>query len=147
MSSSGLFRIANLLAMAGWILLIILTFTDVDTTQGTHLLVAIWAIVLLFSIMYVYLIISGRDAFRDGGYGSLEKVMTLFRHPKATLAGWIHYLAFDLLTASFLFLFNSFYTVDKWLLLPCYALIFLFGPAGFLLYVIFLLIENPGLIF
>ena len=32
----------------------------------------------------------------EGGFGSLADVATLFGKPELLLAGWIHYLAFDL---------------------------------------------------
>ena len=36
----------------------------------------------------------------EGGFGSLADVMRLFDSPTVALAGWIHYLAFDLLVGA-----------------------------------------------
>ena len=49
----------------------------------------------LLSLVYLVLIaLNFRGA--DGGFGSLADVATLFQKQELLLAGWIHYLAFDL---------------------------------------------------
>ncbi|MEY1554694.1 ABA4-like family protein [Yoonia sp. R2331] len=68
----------------------------------------------------------------DGGFGNLEAVATLFSHPSAMLAGWIHFLAFDLLIGAWICRTARKDCVYYWLVAPCLPLTFLFGPAGFL---------------
>ena len=36
----------------------------------------------------------------EGGFSSLARVAALFRDPWALLAGWVHYLCFDLFTGA-----------------------------------------------
>ena len=55
----------------------------------------------------------------------------LLSSPQALLAGWVHYLVFDLWVGSWEAEDNS---LPHWLLLPCLALTFLAGPTGLLLY-------------
>jgi hypothetical protein len=50
------------------------------------------------------------------------------------LAGWIHYLAFDLFVGSWEARDARQRGVPHLALVPCLALTFLFGPAGWLLY-------------
>jgi len=69
-----------------------------------------------------------------GGYGSLAGVGALFAHPGMLLAGWLHYLAFDLLVGTWIARAGLRAGMPAWQLLPCLALTFLFGPAGLLAY-------------
>ena len=50
---------------------------------------------LSFVVVYVVLIAS-HIGDSGGGFGSLDAVSRLFQNPYLLLAGWIHYLAFDL---------------------------------------------------
>ena len=58
--------------------------------------------------------------------------MALFTMPEIALAGWIHYLAFDLLVGAWEVRTARREGIAFLLVLPCLALTFLFGPAGFL---------------
>jgi len=49
--------------------------------------------------------------------------------------GWIHYLAFDLLVGRWETQDAAARGIPAWLVVPCLALTFMFGPAGWLLYV------------
>ena len=70
----------------------------------------------------------------SGGFSSLPDVAALFGNPWLLLAGWTHYLAFDLLVGSWEVRDARDRGVPHRLVLPCLALTFLFGPAGWLLY-------------
>ena len=70
----------------------------------------------------------------DGGFGSLAQVMTLFSMPEAMLAGWIHFLAFDLLIGNWMCKTARAEKIKFYMILPCLPLTFLFGPAGFVLF-------------
>jgi hypothetical protein len=52
------------------------------------------------------------------------------------VAGWTHYLAFDLLVGNWEMRDATARGIPYALVLPCLVLTFLFGPAGWLLYVI-----------
>ena len=71
-----------------------------------------------------------------GGFGSLEEVMLLFKNPKAVLAGWIHYLVFDLLTGRWIALEAIKNGISKWYIGPCLLFTLMLGPVGFLLFTI-----------
>ena len=79
------------------------------------------------------------DAHGRGGFGSLNEVATLFLVPGLLLAGWVHYLAFDLLVGRWQIDDSGLGDAGRlaaWWLVPCLALTFLFGPAGWLLYLL-----------
>ena len=68
-----------------------------------------------------------------GGFGSIAEVRTLFMSDPVLVAGWGHYLAFDLLIGSLLAERLDRAGVTRWLQAPVLLLTFLFGPAGWLL--------------
>jgi hypothetical protein len=54
---------------------------------------------LFFAVLYTAIVISLFGRVR-GGFSSLAGVGTLFANPWLLLAGWVHYLTFDLLVGS-----------------------------------------------
>jgi len=121
-----LFSIAGVLAMTGWLVLLAspLIPTWSDRISG-------YIIPLLLSLGYVTLmVVFPSDG--DGGFGSLAEVIDLFSSPTAMLAGWVHFLAFDLLIGAWICRTARRKGVSFWLTAPCLPLTFLFGPAGFL---------------
>lgn len=68
----------------------------------------------------------------EGGFGSLAEVRALFQVPGALVAGWVHYLAFDLFVGGWIATRAAELRLPHLLLLPVLLLTFLFGPAGWL---------------
>lgn len=58
--------------------------------------------------------------------------MQLFTQPEIALAGWVHYLAFDLLIGAWEVRTARAERIPFLVVIPCLALTFLFGPAGYL---------------
>jgi len=79
-----------------------------------------------------------------GGFSTLAGVGTLFTNPWLLLAGWVHYLCFDLLVGSWELQDARERGIPHWMVVPCLALTFLFGPAGWLLYSIVRSIRRTG---
>ena len=69
----------------------------------------------------------------EGGFDSLANVQKLFTSPWVALAGWIHYLAFDLAIGAILARKIMAAGLSRLFLIPILPLTFLFGPIGFLL--------------
>ncbi len=126
MTPDSLFQIANPIAMLGWIALILAPFAPrlID-------LIAAVIIPLLMAVAYSALILAHWSG-ATGGYGSLPDVMALFANPHIALAGWVHYLAFDLFVGAWATRTARAAGINHLLVLPHLVLIFLFGPAGFL---------------
>ena len=72
----------------------------------------------------------------DGGFSTLDGVARLFENRWLLLAGWLHYLAFDLLVGTWEVLDSHQRGVPHLLVVPCLLLTFMFGPAGWLLYTV-----------
>jgi hypothetical protein len=128
MNAETVFSIANTLALIGWILLIL-----APRWKWTQKIVVSGGVSLLLAIAYLILIVLffGKA---EGGFGSLAEVMKLFTNQWATLAGWIHYLAFDLFVGRWEVRDAQMRGISHWFVIPCLVLTFLLGPIGFLLY-------------
>ena len=123
-----MFSVANSVALAGWIALLASPFSPVWTQR-----IAASALPLLLAIGYTGLVLAfWSDG--EGGFDTLEAVMALFRRPEIVLAGWIHYLAFDLFVGAWEVRTARAKGIPFWLTVPCLVLTFLLGPAGFLLF-------------
>ena len=121
-----LFTICNTLILPFWLALII---------APEHKLVKnlVTAVAIILALVYASLVPVFLE-MEEGGFGSLEEVMLLFKNPKAVLAGWIHYLVFDLLTGRWIALDAVKNGIPKWFVGPCLLFTFMLGPVGFLLY-------------
>ena len=85
----------------------------------------------------LYLVLFARySGTVDGGFGSLAEVRALFESPWLLLAGWIHYLAFDLFVGAWEVRDAQRLGLHHLLVVPCLALTLMFGPVGLLLYLV-----------
>lgn len=130
MSSDTLFQIANMTALSGWLLLL---------ASPLILRLAQWiagiAIPLILSVVYTGLVLAFWSR-AEGGFDSLANVMLLFTKPEVALAGWLHYLAFDLIVGAWEVRTARREGIAFALVIPCLLLTFLFGPAGLLAFVV-----------
>lgn len=120
------FSIAGIVAMIGWLSLLISPLLPKwsDWIAGTIM-------PMILSLGYVILLIMPSSG-SGGGFGSLADVMVLFSYEQAALAGWVHFLAFDLVIGAWVCRTARAEGVSFWLVAPCLPVIFLFGPAGLL---------------
>ena len=127
-----LFSCGNMLAMAGWLALLVALF--VTRARPSVILVTRFVIPAVLGAAYIALLVVGADAFKEGGFSSIAQVRALFANDNALTAGWLHYLAFDLFVGTWIVEDGTRRGVNPLLTVPCLILTFLFGPAGYLLY-------------
>jgi hypothetical protein len=129
-SPEQLFSLCGALVLPGWLLLVFL-----PRWKWTARLVCPVVIPLLLALVYLWLVATtvGRT---PGDFNSLAGVAQLFQNPRALLAGWIHYLAFDLFIGSWEVRDAQRVGLHQLAVVPCLVLTFLFGPVGLLLYFI-----------
>jgi hypothetical protein len=140
MDAAALFQLSGPVALLGWIALICAPLRP-NAGAGGFGRIAAWAerwvagitVPALFSIAYAALMMTNW-AEAPGGYGTLEEVMLLFSVPAFALAGWLHYLAFDLLVGGWIVRVARREGVSRLLVVPCLLLTFLFGPVGYILF-------------
>ena len=127
MTPHALFPIPNTAALLCWLMLMVSPPGSAWPRR-----IALGAAVLL-AMTYAALI----GAFVSQGQGdfqSLAGVQRLFQHPGLLLAGWVHYLVFDLLVGLWERAEAQRIGLSRWLLLPCLFLTFMFGPIGWLVF-------------
>jgi hypothetical protein len=129
MTASAIFQFINLIALIGWLLLII-----VPQAKITISLVRSGVIILLTAGVYFILIVSyfRFDSFMN--FISLEGIMDLFKDPMGVVAGWAHYLAFDLFVGVWITKNAEIHKIARPLLILSQILTFMFGPLGLLFY-------------
>ena len=128
MTASALFQAFNIIALGGWIALAIGIIAKHDWLRDK--LAGLWIPVLLSSAYAALILLF--FAKSDGGFDSLENVQKLFTNPFAALAGWVHYLAFDLFIGARIARQTAQLELPRWPLIALLPLTFVFGPIGFL---------------
>jgi len=128
MTPERLFSLCNAFALIGWLILVF-----AGRARWAARLVAAVVIPFILAILYAFLI-AAHWGETQGGFGTLDGVAALFSNRWLLLAGWIHYLAFDLFIGSWEVRDSQALKISHFIVIPCLALTFLFGPAGLLLY-------------
>lgn len=137
MTADQLFPILNLVTMSAWLLLICLPRLRWTTVVLPVLVPSVLAV--------VYVILVAATFMRsEGGFSSLAGVRALFENPWMLLAGWTHYLAFDLFIGGWEVRDAQRRGIPHLLVVPALILTFLFGPAGLLLYLAISLRREPS---
>ena len=127
MTPDQLFGLANMVALPGWAILIFAP----RRWPALHLLPAV-VIPLLLSVLYTGLVLR-YFAEAGGGYSTLTEVKTLFLSDNVLLAGWAHYLAFDMMIGAAMAARLDRAGVQRLIQGPILIGIFIFGPVGVLL--------------
>ena len=129
MTPAEVFSISNFIAMPMWILMIVL-----PKWKATRFLIDYKIIPLILSLLYAIYVFLAMQTGGGMDFGSLASVMALFTKENAVLAGWVHYLAFDLLVGMWMIDENKKLGIHPLLMAPCLFATFMLGPVGFLLF-------------
>lgn len=129
MTVSDYFLISNAVVLPGWSLLAVL-----PAWKWTRILAA-YVIPGGLSLLYLGIMISDVGNIR-GGFTSIESVRQLFQNEWMLLAGWVHYLAFDLFVGAWEVRDAQRLEVPHAFVIPCLGLTFLVGPIGLVAYFI-----------
>lgn len=134
MSNETAFSLANALVLPQWLLMI-----GTPRWRVTQWLMRTSLIPALLAVLYAYYLFTGTGGSLDfGSFSTLKGVLTLFQQggERVMLAGWIHYLAFDLVAGSWLLRDAQQHSIAHDWLIPCLLFCFMLGPLGLLLYVV-----------
>lgn len=127
MALDQVFSISGTLAMTGWVILAIAPRRWPLLNALPRLVLP--AILSLFYAAYIFPFF----ALSGGGYDSLADVRQLFTVDELLLAGWIHYLAFDLMIGAYLADRLDRAGIGRMLQLPVLGATLFFGPVGVIL--------------
>ena len=128
MNPDALFPLANALPLPIWCVWVALP----HSALSKRLADALWPWGLLAAFYAFCVLMAGLS----GGPGpdaffSLEGVMTIFDYPWPTMAGWLHYLCFDLFCARWM---RHDAPEAGYKLSPILLLTLFYGPIGLLVY-------------
>lgn len=127
MNPDDMFGLASMAALPGWAILIL-------APRRWPLLNMVPALIipLALAALYTGLILTHFSA-AGGGFGTIAQVRQLFMSDPALVAGWVHYLAFDLMIGAAMAARLDRIGVGRLLQAPILISIFMFGPVGVLL--------------
>ncbi len=122
------FSLVNTMALLSWIVLITMPRKRVfrRTIQGF--------ILFVLCLLYCALIQVYFFGVTGGGFFSLGAVQKLFESREIALAGWIHYLAFDLFVGLWIAQRADIMLMSRWLQAPILVTTFMFGPIGLFMF-------------
>lgn len=135
MTLERIFALAGNIVLPVWLLLIFAA-----RWRWTQC-IATFAVPLLLAGLYIWLLTSAKPP-TGAGFRTLAQVQLLFSSPRALLAGWIHYLAFDLFTGAWESRDAVRLRISPWIVAPCLLLTFLLGPVGLALYLLLRLVMR-----
>ena len=122
------FYVANGVVAPVWLLMLV-----APRWRVTEVLVrGLWAPLVVASI-YLVLVLTHMGA-TGGDFWSLDGVARLFESRAVLLAGWIHYLCFDLVVGSWELRDAQLHGVRHGWLAPCLILTLMWGPIGLIAY-------------
>ena len=128
MTAEALFGLASAAVIPAWAILIC-------APRGRWALLDIipcLVVPALLSALYAGLILTYFSS-SGGGFGSIAAVRQLFANDYTLVAGWVHYLAFDLMIGVMMAAKMDRMGLSRLSQAPLLGLIFLFGPLGVLL--------------
>ena len=131
MTPEQAFNIANVFALLGWIVLVFLP-SHRAAVEG----VARTLVPGLLSIAYAVILIPLMLRGGGGSVASWEGVAAALNQPWLLIAGWLHYLAFDLLVGVWQVETARKEGIPYLAVLPCLLLTFVLGPIGYLAFLV-----------
>lgn len=119
------FGYAGQAAMLGWVMLIFLPRRWPIVT-----IVPRYLIPLGLSLLYAGLAMAHLFTVEGGGFGSLDQVAALMGKREMLLAGWVHYLAFDLFIGGWIASQADRIGINRVIQAPLLLATFMAGPLG-----------------
>ena len=130
MSNELLFSIANGIALLAWLVLLVFPFRPF--TNKLLIGVVVGLLCITYSVL-VYQLLKPGDFQK---FSTLGGVISLLSEPGMALAGWVHYLAFDLMVGLFIANNAAKYGIAHAWIVPCLILTYMLGPVGLMLYLL-----------
>lgn len=128
MTASALFSFANSYAFLGWFLLL-----SAPNWKHTQTIVK-YGILVVLGLIYSVLVLKGIKNFNVSDFSTLSNVKQLFSQDEALLAGWIHYLCFDLFVGAYIVRKSIELNIHRLIYSLILPFTFMFGPIGLVLF-------------
>lgn len=132
LTMESIFAMSSPIMLVGWISLLVTPISPKWTNRvATYLAPALLSLAYT-SLIFVYW------AGAEGGFESLASVKQLFTQDEIVMAGWLHYLAFDLFVGAWIVRQARAAHISHWFIVPILPLTLMFGPIG---YIVFLMLR------
>ena len=138
MTHELVFMIVNWGVIPFWLLLAIL-----PQWSFSQFLVHSVAIPILLGVAYAWYLTQGLGV-EGGSFSSLDGIQIFFADDAAALAGWIHYLVFDLFIGAWEVRDARRRGINHWFVVPCLFFTLMAGPIGLLLYLVLRMALSKG---
>lgn len=130
--TATLFQLSNLWIMPFWLLMIFLPHW-----RWTKRMMALPWMVAVLALVYAVLVLpQALNVFPLLANPTLPGITGLLGTPNGAAIGWIHFLAFDLFVGRWVYLDSRERNLTAWLASPTIFVVLMFGPLGFLLYLL-----------
>jgi hypothetical protein len=129
MTPDLMFTICNNAVIPAWLLLAV-----APRWQWTQRIVHSALVPAVLGLVYIGAFATNTASPEGASMSSLEGVMLLFTSPNAMLAGWVHYLVFDLFVGAWEVRDAHRHNIHHAWVIPCLALTLMLGPVGLALY-------------
>lgn len=130
MDFSLLFQILNGIAMIAWLPLFFIPKNKILIWfLRSRIVPSFFAI--LYVILLTWILLESKSSTLDF---SFEGIKQLFGDDKAIILGWLHYLAFDLMTGIYIVEDSEKRKIPHLFIAPCLFFTFILGPVGWLIY-------------
>jgi len=139
MDLATLYEIVTISVLPFWLLLFV-----APHWKPTQIIVHSVIAPLWLGAAYAFLIATGALGVEGGSFGSLDGLIILFSDPRAVLAGWTHYLVFDLFVGAWQVRDAKRHGISHWFVIPCLFFTLMAGPIGLLMYFVLRLALGKG---
>jgi Domain of unknown function (DUF4281) len=128
MNNEQIFKFINAIAFFNWILLMAAPRWK---WSGK---ITLGVTITILGIIYIFLMVPGLNAELFSSFNTLAGIKSLFTQDVAVLAGWAHYLAFDLMVGWYIVSDSAKNNINRFVIIPCLLFTFMLGPTGLLFY-------------
>lgn len=140
MSASDIFSICNLVILAGWLLLLMMPNWKYTSSIILNFLL------VLFAVLYTFLLVQDFGQMSLDSFNSLAKLKVLFQSDSAVLAGWVHYLIFDLFVGTYIVSTSIKIGLPRWVYTCILPFAFMCGPISYLIFVMVKITKTKSLV-
>jgi Domain of unknown function (DUF4281) len=130
MSLDTIFNLCMLIAVAGWLALLLAPISRIVLIRAARIVAVVLAGAYIIQFFTIVQPVPGAS------FSTLAGVTALFSLPGNVMLGWTHYLAFDLFVGSWEAEDSAKIGVAHWAMFVPLALTFLLGPIGLFTYAI-----------
>lgn len=131
MNPDTLFKVTCLIAAVGWIIII---FASPFWFKWDNFVVGTTIVIL--ALTYSMLNFTNFDPDILTKFSTLDGIQSLFQNKSLLLAGWEHFMAFDLLVAVWIKRNSIKHDINHLVILPAIIFTCALGPLGFLIYIV-----------